>query len=223
MRDRVPFLALLALSTLACGELPGEVVGTYRITMKLEENTCGAGAVNLLDGHRYAVELRSDDEYGYWRVPEQPPLRGSYEPPDFHFQNSGVVAYEGGDAGPRPCALQQVDLLTGQLTKLPDAGSEDAAESAEDEDDQELDAGADELDTGVDELDAGNGKDKDDELDAGDAAAENPKIVLLGKHVFTVSAVGGTDCSPALPPRGRFDKLPCTLRYAISGVKIKPF
>ena len=44
MRDRVPYLALLALSALACGELPGQVVGTYRITMKLEENSCGAGA-----------------------------------------------------------------------------------------------------------------------------------------------------------------------------------
>jgi hypothetical protein len=194
--------------------------------MKLEENSCGAGAVNLLDGHRYAVELRSDGEYGYWRVPEQPPLRGSYQPPDFHFQNSGIVAYEGGDAGPRACTLQQVDLLTGKLTKLPDAGSPDAeaeANEPEESNGETFDAGDEELDAGIEELDAGDGKDKNDSDAAADAASQNPKVVLVGEHVFTVSAVGGTDCSPALPPRGRFDKLPCTLRYAVSGVKIKPF
>jgi hypothetical protein len=176
MRALAPLL-LFTASVLACTELPGEVIGTYRVTMKLEENTCGTGAVNLLDGHRYAVELRSDAQYGYWRIPDQPLLQGSYDPPNFRFENSGLVAQVGAEAGPRGCALRQVDLLTGKLTKLPDAGSEDP-----------------------------------------DAA-----IVLRGEHTFTVSAAAGTDCASALPPVGPFDKLPCTVRYSVIGINIKPF
>jgi hypothetical protein len=216
MRALSAFAALLGLSVLACGELPGEVVGTYRITMKLEENSCGPGAVNLLNGHRYAVELRSDAQHGYWRVPGQPPLQGSYEARRFRFENTGIVAHEDSDAGPRGCTLRQLDVLTGQLrgasAEDPDGGSD----GSESEDEQALDAGDESGDAAVE-------KDQDDaNADAGDGGTTS-ELPLHGDHTFTISAVAGTDCSTALAPRGSFAKLPCNVRYAIGGVKIKPF
>jgi len=215
MRALVPLTALFASSLLACGELPGEIVGTYKIGMTIEENTCGEGAVNLLHGHRYAAELRSDGKRGYWRVPSAPPLEGEYDAPKFRFESSAIVANEGADAGPRGCTLRQVDVLTGEVSKLPDAGSEPHAEGdeedAEENDDEE--SYPDALDAGPDASDAG----LDAEQDAGD------DLALRGQHTFTISAVAGTDCTAAFAPRGRFEKLPCTLRYSVRGVDTKPF
>jgi hypothetical protein len=222
MRAAALLAITFALSTLACGELPGELVGTYKLAMKLEENTCGNAAVNLLDGHRYAAELRSDDEYGYWRVPSQPPMRGSYERGKFRFENAVIVANEGADAGPRGCTLRQVDVLAGKLTDPPDAGNK---ESDDDDDDAgTLDASDDENDAGEDEneneSDAG-----EDESDDSDPAPDKDEeaVALRGSHVFTVSAVTGTNCTTALTPRGAFEKLPCTVRYTVIGLDTKPF
>ncbi len=208
-------LALLGpalLLVLACGELPGTEVGTYRVTMKLEENTCGESAVHLLDGHRYSAQLRSDEKHGYWRIPGQPPLEGSYDAPSFSFESTGVVANEGPDAGPRGCSLRQRDRLTGELTRLPDAGSDESSDASEQEDEpsEPLDGG--------DELDAGLTGDAQVDRDAADDDS-----ALRGEHVFTISAVAGNDCRAALAPKGAFERLPCTVRYAIRGVPIKTF
>lgn len=210
MRPLVPLLSLLAVSTVGCGELPGERVGTYKITMTLAENTCGATALHLLDGHRYSAELRQDARHGYWRVPSQPPLEGKYDPPGFRFESSGLVATEGPDAGPRGCALRQHDVLIGELSKLPetDAGM-DAGDDTEDADDETLDAG---------DEDSDSGPEKDKEKDAG---ADEP--ALRGEHTFTITPVAGTDCRVALTPSGQFEKLPCTVRYTLEGVDTKAF
>jgi hypothetical protein len=222
MLTRSLALALFGATALACGELPGEVVGTYRITMTLEENSCGAGAINLLDGHRYSVELRSDMKRGYWHVPGQPPLKGEYDAPNFRFENAGIVASEGPDAGPRGCSLRQVDRLTGRVSELPDAGSADQdaeaegeqAADAEAEGEEEADAAA---DKDVKELDAGLHEDTDDD------AGTDEDLALRGEHTFTISAASGSDCGNALEPRGPFQKLPCTVRYSVRGVAIRPF
>lgn len=208
-------LALFGATALACGELPGEVVGTYRITMTLEDNSCGAGAVNLLDGHRYSVELRADTKQGYWHVPGQPPLKGDYDSPEFRFENSSIVANEGPDAGPRGCSLRQVDRLTGKVIALPDAGTEaeDAEVDAEVDDEDASEKNTKKLDAGVDAE-----ADEDD-----DAGADEEDLALRGEHTFTISAASGSTCSSALAPVGPFEKLPCTVRYAVRGVSIKPF
>ena len=210
MRPLLPLLSCLALSTVGCGELPGERVGTYKITMTLVENTCGATALHLLDGHRYSAELRQDARHGYWRVPSQPPLEGKYDPPRFRFESSGLVATEGPDAGPRGCALRQHDVLTGELSKLPesDAGT-DAGEETEDTDDATPDAGDEDSDAGAE---------KDKETDAGDDVP-----AISGEHIFNITPVSGTDCRVALTPFGQFEKLPCSVRYTLEGVDTKSF
>jgi hypothetical protein len=212
MRVRLLGFALLGLGALACDDLPGDVVGTYRVTMKLEENSCGAGAVNLLDGHRYSVELRSDTKQGYWHVPEQPPLKGDYDAPDFRFENASIVASEGPDSGPRGCSLRQVDTLTGEVVKLPDAGSAEGEDASTDLAEDDADSAT--LDAG---LDAGESEDADED------AGGDGDLALRGEHTFTISAASGSDCASALAPHGPFDKLPCTVRYSVRGVAIKPF
>ena len=181
-----PRLTLLGAYLLAaCQPLPGEVVGTYSVTMMLEENSCGLAAVHPLDGKKYSVELRDDDELAYWRIPGQTPIQGKYEAPDFSFEYASVVATGMNDAGMATCRLVQSELLTGRV-----------ALSA----------------AGVQEVD----------LDAGSDAARDENIVLLGEHELTISQQPGGDCSEALPPKGAFEKLPCVVRYGLSGVKRKP-
>lgn len=205
---------LLALAGVACSELPGEVLGTYKVTMKLEDNTCGASAVYSLDGRRYSVELRSDEHFGYWRIASKTPIQGSYDAPDFAFEFSSIVANSGPDAGPNGCRLQQHDEVTGYLVlNARDGGAADAGSS---DDAETVDAETE--DAEVDEaLDAGKSSPKDaGSADAGPA--------LVGEHTMTITSAAGTDCrQDALSPKGPFERLPCTVRYSLRGVPTKSF
>ena len=69
-------LTILVLLGSGCSELPGENLGTYKVTMKLEDNNCGPSAVHSLDKRRYSVQLRSDERFGYWRIAGQTPIQG---------------------------------------------------------------------------------------------------------------------------------------------------
>lgn len=127
-----PALCLAIGSLAGCGELPGEVVGTYRITNTLEENTCGEHAVYRLDMKRYSAQLRSEGTIGYWRVPGQTPLRGKYDAPDFRFEYGSIVAMGDPDAGPRRCRLLQREVLTGSV-KVETGDETDEGEGEEEE------------------------------------------------------------------------------------------
>ena len=224
---------LLLLWVGGCSELPGETLGTYKVTMTLKENTCGQAAVFSLDKKRYSVELRSDDKHAYWRIPGQTPIQGRYEEPEFEFQFRSVVASAGPDAGPNGCRLVQVDEVTGSLITRDDDKDKDDEKDAESDAPEdagdELDAGADEPD--ADEEDASEDEEQEDELDASDTDAASDAglrgdagTTLEGEHAMTISAEPGTDCSRvALVPAGAFERLPCKLRYKLLGVPTKPF
>lgn len=115
----------LALITMACEPLPGSVVGTFTVTMSLDQNACGERAVHSLDGSRYSAELRTDEHDAYWRIPAQTPLRGRVEAPDYRFDYAAVVAADTPDGGPG-CRLVQTEVLRVQVDNVaagPDAGS----------------------------------------------------------------------------------------------------
>jgi hypothetical protein len=57
---------------------------------------------------------------------------------------------------------------------------------------------------------------------AGDAGAP-PVSGLQAELVYTISPVSGTDCSDALPPIGKYQKLPCEVRYKLIGTPIESF
>jgi len=131
---------VLALALFGCGELPGDVVGTYRISMKLEENACGEHAIYRLDTKRYSAQLRNEGTRGYWRVPGQVPLRGKYDAPEFRFEYSSIVALGDPDAGPRRCRLLQGEVLSGSvnLEAAENEGDADAEQPAALEGEHEL-------------------------------------------------------------------------------------
>lgn len=179
----------------ACSELPGDVVGTYRISMKLEENACGSQAVYSMDGRQYSVELRSDGKHGYWRVPGKGPLRGSYEAPEFHFEFQSLVAQSAQDAGPARCRLLQHEVISGTVAVDGGTADEDAGEAADEDAGEEL----------------------------GEDAHAGPASDLTGEHALMISAEPGDDCREALAPAGAFEKLPCSVRYSLRGKHIKKF
>jgi hypothetical protein len=181
-------LALMLPVSGCTTSLPGEEVGTYRVQMTLRENTCGAQAVHVQEGHSYKVQLRRDETGGYWRIMGQQPLSGEYEAGQFAFTFSSAVAQSAPDASSF-CQLLQSERLSGRvsLVGLGDAG-----------------------------VDAGGATTSTD-------AGALPEGGLSGDHVFAISAAPGTDCSEALAPRGPFQQLPCTVRYALSGAETEPF
>jgi hypothetical protein len=194
MRGAITVPGALAIClVLGCSDLPGEVVGTYRIRMTLEENQCGARAVYVLDGRRYAVELRAEGTRAYWRVPGQTALAGKYDAPEFHFEYQSLVARSPDDAGTPLCRLVQSEVLNGQVR----LDNEDAGEPQED---------------------PGEPQDEADEPEQEDAGA-----ALEAEHEFTISAEPGANCAAALAPEGAFEKLPCSVRYSLRGEPTKPF
>jgi hypothetical protein len=185
--------ALAICLALGCSDLPGEVVGTYRIRMTLEENQCGARAVYLTDGRRYAAELRAEGTRGYWRVPGKPLLAGKYNAPEFHFEYQALVASSPFDAGTPLCRLLQSDVLNGRIR----LDNEDAGEPQEEPDEPQDEA------------------DEPEQEDAGAA--------LEAELEYTISAEPGANCAAALAPEGAFEKLPCSVRYSLHGEPTKPF
>jgi hypothetical protein len=195
------WLSLSFVCLAACTqELPGDVVGTYRVTMKLEENTCGANAVYLQDGREYSVEIRSEERnsQGYWHLADTSPIPGKYENDSFEFKFSALVASAAEDAGASPCRLQQDEVLSGMIVRAKDAnGGEDAGAA---------DAGE----------DAG--------VDAGSASDDTDMTRLEGTHVLSIGPYSGTDCSMEIAAKGGiFEALPCRVRYSLSGRERKPF
>ncbi len=184
-----PFSVCLALcaSSLAAGcdllKPVGDDIGTYRVTMKLEENTCGPSAVHVQDGQMYKVQLRADGARGYWRLPGQPSIEGRYDDGEFQFGFNSVAVQSPEDAE-IVCQILQDEVLTGRV------------------DISDADAGV--------ERDAGASADDDE--------------ALTGEHVLTLREAEGTDCSAALTSAGGgFEKLPCTVRYSLTGTPTKPF
>ncbi len=125
-----PTLLALGIAAAGCAEPAGEEIGSYRVTMSLASNTCGPAAVNLQDGRRYTVQLRADGEQGFWRLPGQPPLMGSYGEGSFKFTYSSLVARSAPDAGTF-CQLVQDEELVGAVAGADDedAGAAGSAKS----------------------------------------------------------------------------------------------
>jgi hypothetical protein len=197
-----PLLLALTLTLVsACVSDPiGDEVGTYRVTMSLASNTCGASAVYLRDGHRYTAQLRVAGDEGFWRISGQQPMSGTYEAGEFKFAYSSLVAKSAPDAGV-VCQLVQEEELVGVVAlsdEMNDAGVADASM-------------------------AKSSGESDDESEEEDESYEPPEEGLVGRHVFRIKAANGTDCSAALMPKGAFERLPCTVRYELEGSPTKSF
>lgn len=183
-----------ALLCAACGpDLPGEVVGTYTVSMHLGDNSCGKPALPVADGTNYAVELRADGERGYWRRPKIPPIEGHYDGDGgFAFTFEALFDIGDPDAGTAGCRLYRDEVLNGRVVIASDAGTAD-------------DAG----DTGT-------------TSDAATAASP-PEPALSGQYTYTFRTDTSGICANNPGPLGVYQRLPCSVSYSLSGQDHKPF
>lgn len=131
------FAALCALTLGACDtQMPGEVVGTYKVVMRLDENTCGPFAAPFPDGEGYTVELRADGSRGYWRLPPAPPFEGRRTGARFDFHYAQALELGLPDAGTSGCTVLREDQLRAEVTHDPDAARPDAGAQSDDDDDR---------------------------------------------------------------------------------------
>ncbi len=195
-------LVLALLCTVGCSnELPGQVVGTYLVTMKLEENTCGPNAVFLSDGRMYSAQLRADGATAYWRIADAKPLAGEYtDKGEFKFSFSSIVATSDPDAGGPVCQLLQTEVLSGKIQ---------GSTIGNDGHDRPVDAGGNDGGPHDAGLDPGLAPDSGGSSDA--------PTTLSGTHELEISAAQGSDCRRAFPPHGPFTMLPCKVRYRLVG------
>lgn len=109
-------IALAVLALAGCSDqLPGELVGAYRVVMEVDDNTCGLSGLPLADGHTYTAELRERTPLGYWRVPKAAPMEGRYENGSFRFTYSSVLELGSLDAGTSGCRVLREEALEGTV------------------------------------------------------------------------------------------------------------
>lgn len=178
----------------ACTSLPGELLGTYRVSAHQSDNTCGSTAVYQMPS-QYSFELRVDGRTGYFRAAGQPAIQGTYEAPAFNFSVTSAVGESPPDAGTAFCRLVQHETISLSVHRAGDGTIVDA------------DAGA--SDASV--ADASDGGDDP----ASGSSDEAPD--LTGEHVLEISADPSTNCVDALAPTGSYERLPCTVRYELTG------
>ena len=204
----VPFVFIALTCAAGCEPAyPGTALGTYDVVESLTENTCGSG-LPALSTVQLEVELRTDGVLGYWRLPRQAAITGSYRDSDgaFEFRTVRAVVAWGADVdnGVLGCTIEQREVLRGT------AVSTTASDASVDGSTSDAATDAALADAGALEGDAGN------PTDAG--ATEAPEL-LVGEHTVEIVPTHGSDCGALLAASGgTFDALPCRARYALSGV-----
>ena len=206
-RDWTRLLVLLTLCGCAMPKPPGELVGSYSVQGALTKNECGRDALPAADPLLFDVEIRHEDQAGYWLQGMPPAFPGHYgddgafafelestydvdakmgEPLDaLSAMDSEALAnpatYDALQApAAQPCILRVVERIAGQV--LASAGGN-------------ADAGA------------------------GDAVvgAEMPRD-LVADNDISISAMSGGDCARVLHANGGpFAALPCGAHYDLVG------
>jgi hypothetical protein len=200
MRARFVVLPLALLACLVGCEpsWPGTSAGTFRVVGALVENTCGAG-FPVLDTVEFTVEVRDDHPVGYWRLPRQPLVPGSYRNEDgaFEFRRVASVVAWPADVDVLGCTLEQREVIRGNVTILEEGDGAPA--------------------------DAGVGAPGDGGNPASDAGTVAAPL-LLGEHVIEVVVAPNQDCAALLEAAGgTFDALLCRARYTFRGESMASF
>jgi hypothetical protein len=191
-------IAALASCTPA---LPGESLGTFEVTMKMDDNTCGEGAVYTMDGQKLSVELRSKKDECYWRVPGHPIMQGTLKDDgSCQFSVTTVVASDAQDQTESDQGLMVPDPTKPQVD-MPQKAVCQLVQTAQIVTTIE---GTPLSDAGVGGGDAGEG----------DAGAGR---TLTATYDLAISPSSAKDCADALVPDGPFKTLPCSVSYSLTG------
>lgn len=205
--------ALLALAVASiCGcrkgapAASGELVGAYQIAGALIENTCGSAALPTVNPLRFAVEIRRDNNVGYWQVEKRAAQAGLLEDDgSFRFLSEQTSLVGQGQAVRND--LQPQDFLTLD----PDFDLKRARclmtvrETIKGRLGRAL-AGA-LSDAGAGQPDGGD-----------DAPRATGDEDMKGENLIEVTATQDSDCSASLQALGGpFAALPCHALYVLEG------
>lgn len=199
-------------------ELPGELVGAYRIDGVLMENSCGSTALPAADPLRFDVEIRRQDGGGLWLVASPPGQPGTLaDNGDFSFQREST--YDVGAQARRPVEL----LIEMDIERLADP---EAAQQQGEDRTQPCRLAVTERIAGTLLRDSLADEDGGIETSEASAAADDEtrggNADLIGENEIAVRVAGG-DCRASLDDNGGpFEQLPCEVRYELEGELIMP-
>lgn len=118
---RIPFV-LAGVLALGCGNLgkdaktPGDPLGTYHVTGKLQSSTCGPGALGSSDVWEFDVKLSRDGTDLYWLTGKDViPGRVAADGVTFAFDARVVVPVEQAGRGKTGCTIVRHDTASGEL------------------------------------------------------------------------------------------------------------
>jgi hypothetical protein len=178
----------------------GELVGVYAIDGALIENTCGQMALPAVDPLRFEVEIRQNDQVGYWQVEKQPQQAGEIE-------DDGAFRFTG----------EQTSLVSSMRSARNDLEPGEFVSLAPD-----FDLKTTTCAMKVRETIEGSLARRFVTVDGGepqvDEGAKSAKHDLTGDNTIEVSATPESDCSASLAAfGGPFANLPCLAHYKLSG------
>lgn len=121
---RVPLL-LVCLASGGCLEFgkvddakqPGDLLGTYDVTAKLEQSTCGNGAFGSTESWRFQVKLSRLESDLYW-LNGREAIVGSIGKDDrsFSFDSRVDVDIPPEESGDAECRIRREDTASGKLS-----------------------------------------------------------------------------------------------------------
>ena len=192
--------AVVPLLAACTPQYPGEAVGSFDVTGRLEVNECGASAVPARDPLSFAVEVRERGPEAFWRRSGLPVVSGTVrDDGNYRFRTVALIPVFAADPDPdfghAGCNLVQTEIVDVVLSNAP----------------PDADAGA--------ETDAGPG------MDAPDAGAQEPEpdLQLAGTSTIDLAPEPGSDCTPLMAVAGGpFVALPCGIDYTLEGAPRSP-
>jgi len=207
-----PVRALVLIAALAVGACtpayPGEPVGSFSVTGRLDRNTCGPEALPARNPLTFLVEIRERDGEAFWRLADRPVVSGVVTDDDTYefvaHANVGLIAPEP-DLGVAGCSLVQLETVEVSV---------ETVEQDDEADPEVADAGAPVSDAGDPAADA------DADADAG-AMVE---MALTGTNSIQLTPTAGSDCTAAtVSAGGPFLALPCRVDYTLTGTERDAF
>lgn len=170
-------------------ELPGNLVGRYRVIGMLKGNTCGIAALPATDPLLFEVEIRKQAGMGIWAIPEKPFLSGkltqdgefifrieeSFFVPTSPKNPETMVLYDPEKAASvQECRIDQIEVIKGTIHQ----GTHESGR------------------------DAGND--------------QHPE--LRGEDIIDIVPSSGSECNAASSSSGGpFSSLPCQTIYTLEG------
>jgi hypothetical protein len=96
---------------------PGDLLGTYDVSAKLEQSTCGSGALGSVESWRFQVKLSRFENDLYW-LNGREAIVGSIENDGrtFSFDSRVDVDIPPEESGDAECRIRREDSATGKLS-----------------------------------------------------------------------------------------------------------